>query len=128
MWRLGEGTPIEFAPRWTGNCTLGRRTKGGWNWSVVAQSVGRMALPYYDDATSLESDPYALVHASVQKACFPNWKGAHNLTLGVQNVTGTRQPSPILGADDPFSEAFDASRVYGPIEGRRFFLEWAWAL
>lgn len=128
MWRLGEGTPIEFAPRWTGNCTLGRRTKNGWNWSVVAQSVGRMALPYYDDATSLESDPYALVHASVQKACFPNWKGVHNMTLGVQNATGTRQPSPILGAGEPFSEAFDASRVYGPIEGCRFFLEWAWAL
>ena len=38
------------------------------------------------------------------------------------------QRNPFLGIEDPFGEAFDASRVYGPLEGRRAFIEWAWRL
>ena len=44
------------------------------------------------------------------------------VSLGVKNLTNTSQPTPLLGGEDPFGEAFEASRVYGPIEGRRFLL------
>ena len=54
--------------------------------------------------------------------------GRHTLTAGIQNVTDATQPSPLLGVDDPFGDNFEASRVYGPLEGRRVFVEWSWRL
>ncbi|MBT8380351.1 MAG: TonB-dependent receptor [Ignavibacteria bacterium] len=44
-----------------------------------------------------------------------------DLYLGVENLLNYRQVSPIIAADDPFGEYFDASLVWGPIEGRRFY-------
>ena len=35
-----------------------------------------------------------------------------------ENLTGFKQPLPVIGADDPFSTAFDASCVWGPVLGR----------
>ena len=45
-----------------------------------------------------------------------------------QNVTDATQRNPLLGVEDPFGDGFDASRVYGPLEGRRVFVEWRWRL
>lgn len=119
--------PIEFAPHLTTTLTAGKNT-GTWGWDVAAQTVSSMAIPYYDEVHDDESEPYALVHASVHRRWgeLGKGRGEHRLTFGVQNLTNTHQLNPLLGADDPFSDAFDASRVYAPIEQRRFFLEWSW--
>lgn len=42
--------------------------------------------------------------------------------FGVENLTNFRQQSPIISANDPFGNYFDASLVWGPIEGRKFYV------
>ena len=123
----GEGDPVEFAPRWTTNLKLGQ-SRSTWGWNLTAQSVGRMAVPYYDASFTDVSEPYALMHVSVNRSLVTADGSRHTLTAGVQNVTDATQQNPLLGTEDPFGEDFDASRVYGPLEGRRVFLEWTWRL
>lgn len=109
---------IEFAPRWTVNGDCGWRWKD-WSVGLQGQRVGPMRLPAVE-GFALHSDPYTLLHLSCSRKL-----GRHTLRGGWKNLTDTRQPTPLIAADQPFSEAFDASRVYGPIEGRRAFIEWS---
>jgi len=59
---------------------------------------------------------YPLLYAQVTK----RFKGV-DLYVGGENLTNYRQPSPILGADDPFGNGFDASCVWGPLMGIRVY-------
>ena len=45
-----------------------------------------------------------------------------DIYLGVENLTNFKQSNPIIASDDPFGEYFDASLVWGPIDGRKFYL------
>jgi len=123
----GAGDPVEFAPRWTTNLKLGQ-TRSTWGWNLTAQTVGRMTIPYYSERFNEVSEPYALVHVSVNRSHVSKGGGRHTLTAGVQNVTDATQQNPLLGTENPFGEDFDASRVYAPLEGRRLFFEWAWRM
>ena len=38
--------------------------------------------------------------------------------LGVENLFNYKQDYPIISADDPYSEWFDGSMVWGPVFGR----------
>ena len=118
-----------FAPSVTTTLAVGRDRRG-WGWNVNAQTVGVMRLPNNPELGD-ESEPYALVHASVFKrfgtAPTSGHDGRHTITLGVRNAGNAVQSLPLVGADDPFGEDFDASRIYGPIEQRRVFLEWSCA-
>lgn len=41
---------------------------------------------------------------------------------GGENLTGFVQENPILSSENPFSDYFDASMVWGPIMGQKFYL------
>jgi hypothetical protein len=41
--------------------------------------------------------------------------------VGGENLTNFTQDKPILAYQDPYGEHFDASMVWGPILGRRFY-------
>ena len=43
------------------------------------------------------------------------------LYFGGENLTGFRQDSPIIMADAPYSSKFDASCVWGPLSGVKFY-------
>jgi outer membrane receptor for ferrienterochelin and colicin len=45
-----------------------------------------------------------------------------DLYLGVENLTDFTQDNSIIASDDPFGEYFDASLVWGPVDGRKFYL------
>ena len=49
---------------------------------------------------------------------FKTW----SIYLGAENLTGFRQENPVLAADQPFGEYFDASLLWGPIDGRKIYL------
>jgi hypothetical protein len=36
-------------------------------------------------------------------------------------MTNYRQPNPIIGADDPWSQDFDATVIYGPLGGWKVY-------
>ena len=44
-----------------------------------------------------------------------------DLYFGVENLTAFRQEAPIIAADNPFSDYFDAGLVWGPLMGRMFY-------
>ncbi len=40
---------------------------------------------------------------------------------GVENLLDYRQQNPIIHPDDPFGNSFDATNVWGPVQGRRIY-------
>jgi len=130
--------PLEFSPDWMANLTVGY-TAGDWALDLASQAVGTMKLPEYPGQSDASS-PYVLIHLTASRTWHlaspssnghdHNSGGGHHvdndrhiiLSLGVKNLTDTSQPNPLLGTGDPFGEDFDASRIYSPIESRRFLL------
>jgi outer membrane receptor for ferrienterochelin and colicin len=45
-----------------------------------------------------------------------------DIYFGVENLLDFTQDNPIIASDDPFGEYFDASMVWGPVDGRKFYL------
>ncbi|MBL0102894.1 MAG: TonB-dependent receptor [Bacteroidetes bacterium] len=41
---------------------------------------------------------------------------------GAENILDFRQRDPILSADNPFGDTFDATNVWGPLQGRRMYI------
>ncbi|HDJ34232.1 MAG TPA: TonB-dependent receptor [Bacteroidetes bacterium] len=61
-------------------------------------------------------NPYSVINAQITRR-FRYW----NIYLGTENLGNFRQADPILAWDDPFGPYFDASMVWGPIEGRKIY-------
>ncbi|GAB1349417.1 TonB-dependent receptor [Ignavibacteriales bacterium] len=43
------------------------------------------------------------------------------LYVGAENLTDFKQANPVIASDDPFGKYFDASMVWGPVSGRKFY-------
>lgn len=92
-----------------------------WAFDLTTQLNGQTRLP---DTQSLPpeyrkgeySPGYLILHAQVSKRF--KW---FELYAGGENLTDFTQEDPILAADDPFGEDFDASMIWGPLLGRRFY-------
>ena len=48
--------------------------------------------------------------------------GIVDLYVGLENLLDFRQDNPIIASEDPFGEYFDATMVWGPIDGRKFYI------
>ncbi|TBN14456.1 TonB-dependent receptor [Hyunsoonleella pacifica] len=59
----------------------------------------------------------ATLNTQITKVFSPKFE----VYLGGENVTNVRQSNPILAADNPFSENFDSTFVYGPIFGSMYY-------
>ncbi|MGA0818489.1 MAG: TonB-dependent receptor plug domain-containing protein [Schleiferiaceae bacterium] len=102
-----------------------------WFANATWQHYAGMPLPAGPGGTQRENRPrFALLHGQIRRAT--SWGDAY---LGVENALNVRQDEPVLGAvdhlnnhqflgaDDPsFASNFDATRVWGPIFGRMFYL------
>ncbi|MCK9321296.1 MAG: hypothetical protein M0P32_04740, partial [Bacteroidales bacterium] len=62
------------------------------------------------------SDPYIFMLGQVTRK-FKNF----DVYVGCENITNYTQDTPVIGADRPFSNNFDASVVYAPVMGRLFY-------
>lgn len=51
-----------------------------------------------------------------------------SLYLGAENMTNFKQSNPVISADEPFSNDFDASMAWGPISGWKVYLGFRYAL
>lgn len=65
---------------------------------------------------SSESPEFMVMHFQVTKE-FKRFE----LYAGTENLTDFTQQHPIINASNPFSKAFDATQVWGPVEGRRIY-------
>ncbi|MCB0582799.1 MAG: TonB-dependent receptor [Phaeodactylibacter sp.] len=133
---------IEFAQQWSGVGAFNYNwKKTGITFAYTLNVSGPMALPETFDfgpdgqllpaSRPTESDPF-LIHALQVSKAVPAWK--LDLYGGVQNLLDYRQPfSPLVGYNDPnaragFSQNFDTSYAYGPMQGREFYLGLRWSL
>jgi hypothetical protein len=48
--------------------------------------------------------------------------------IGIENLTGYTQENPIISADNPYSPYFDASMVWGPLTGRKFYVGFRYSI
>ncbi|GHA54519.1 TonB-dependent receptor [Pontibacter akesuensis] len=93
-----------------------------WRADLTTQFFGLMPLatlehqPAPTEMQERTSDRFMTVNSQVTRA-FKRW----DVYLGVENLLNYRQPNPIIGADEPFGNNFDASMVWGPITGRTVY-------
>ena len=98
--------------------------KKNWKFDATMILNGRSRLPQSYSSTELSeygdrSPVYVRLNAQITKI----WR-RQNLELyaGCENITGFKQRNPILSPDDPFGPDFDASSVWGPIQGQIAYL------
>ncbi len=93
-----------------------------WQFDFTGQYNGKKNIPntknnpveyQYEDV----SPGYFIIHSQVTR----RFKYLE-LYTGVENLTNFKQSNPIISAEDPFSDYFDASMVWGPITGRMFYI------
>lgn len=90
-----------------------------WIFDVTAQLNGKSRIPTQtgniEDSTF--SPIYPMFFAQVTRK-IKMW----DIYLGCENIAGFRQENPILGAENPYSPAFNSSCVWGPLMGRKIYI------
>lgn len=96
----------------------------GWKFDYTFNYNGSKRIPstsanpvQYQRNTS--SPSYVLMNAQVSKML--GKKHPFELYLGAENLTDYFQKDPIIAADQPFGNYFDAALVWGPVTGRLFY-------
>lgn len=102
---------------------VGYETENQWNFDFTLNWVSSTRLPAIEhnnlpESYSVSTEDYLLGYAHISKMWGEKWE----LFLGVENLFNYRQPDPIIEAENPFSDEFDASLVWGPIFGRNIYI------
>lgn len=97
-----------------------------WQFDLTAQFNGGGRLPDPDKLAPLwEKDfsAFTIFNAQITRY-FRTW----SMYLGSENLTNFVQPNPIIDVHQPFSDKFDATNIWGPTYGRKFYVGMRWAL
>lgn len=89
-----------------------------WVFNTTYQVNGKMRLPYMNGYES--EDIYSPVYPVLFFQATKNWRRAE-LYAGVENILDYKQDDPIRSWQNPYSEEFDASMIWGPVEGRKIY-------
>ena len=96
----------------------------GWKFDYTISYNSRKRLPstqqnpvQYQRASY--SPAYAVMNAQVTKSF--GKKNLFDVYVGAENLANFYQKNAIIAADEPFSEYFDASLIWGPVVGRMFY-------
>ncbi|MEL7587944.1 MAG: TonB-dependent receptor [Prolixibacteraceae bacterium] len=90
-----------------------------WMFDYNAQLNGGGRLPIVAGSqlnSPTEFPSYTVINAQVTRY-FRYW----NLYAGAENLLDYTQDHPVLDAERPFGNEFDATRIWGPVMGRRFY-------
>lgn len=90
---------------------------GLWQFDGSLQLNGPVRIPksVVSDGTHYSSS-YPQLSLQVTR-----WFRNFSVYVGGENLTNYKQQNPIIGADGPFSTAFDATQVWAPIHGRMLY-------
>jgi hypothetical protein len=84
-----------------------------WQFDMTNQFIGKAKLPYLKGGKYENYSPaFYQLHMQVTRR-FKKF----DIYLAAENLTNYKQDHPIISADDPFSENFDATRIWGPVSG-----------
>ncbi len=120
-----DGNLVEspLMSRFKGLLTTSYRTKlEKWQFDFTAQFNGPGRIP--STAANPEEyrrddkfKAYNIFNAQITKF-FKRW----SIYVGVENIFNFTQKDPIIAVTDPFGDYFDSSLIWGPIDGRKFYL------
>lgn len=68
-------------------------------------------------------DAYPVLNAQILK-----WFRWGNIYIGGENLTNFKQKNPIIGYDDPWGDNFDATMIWGPVDGIMVYAGIKWKL
>ncbi|MDL5049440.1 TonB-dependent receptor [Oscillatoria amoena NRMC-F 0135] len=98
---------------------LAYETKSKWKFDYTVQWLDRQRIP--DTSENIPeyqlsdwSSAYFLMSAQITKDLKERW----SFYVGVENLNNFVLSNPIIAADQPFSQYFDSSLVWGPVFGR----------
>ncbi len=114
-----------FVNRYKGLVTMSY-APGTWQFDFTTQFNGDSRVPNLsgnatavENGQNIERSPfYVIMNAQVTKKLGKCWE----LYAGGENLTNYTQDYPIISANDPMSDDFDASMVWGPLSGIRAYL------
>ena len=114
-----------FVNRYKGLVTFSYAPKT-WQFDFTTQFNGDSRVPDLSgNATAManhqnigRSPFYVIMNAQITKKIGEHWE----LYVGGENLTNYKQDYPIISAENPTSEDFDASMVWGPLSGIRGYL------
>ena len=114
-----------FVNRYKGLVTMSY-APGTWQFDFTTQFNGDSRVPDLSgNATAVahhqdirRSPFYVIMNAQIMKKLGEHWE----LYVGGENLTNYKQKYPIISAENPTSEDFDASMVWGPLSGIRAYV------
>jgi outer membrane receptor for ferrienterochelin and colicin len=106
-------------PKYRAFANIAYATKSNWKFDLTVQKIGKQRLPgTIENPEQFQlasySDEYWNINTQVTKDFGKRWSAY----LGVENLANFKLRNPIVAANDPFSQYFDASMVWGPVFGR----------
>lgn len=118
-----------YVSKYKGLLTLSYATKyDKWMFDFTLQLNGKSRLP---NAVMLPATPvydnYSPAYAFLLGQITRKFR-TFDLYIGSENMADYMQHSPIMGAAKPFSKAFDASMIWGPIMGRMVYGGIRWTI
>lgn len=106
-----------YVSKWKGLVVLSYKTKyDKWMFDLTTQFNGEQRLPNNIAEKQGYAKPYLFMLGQITR----KFKDL-DVYIGCENITNYVQHMPVIGADQPFSNNFDASVVYAPIMGRTFY-------
>ena len=91
-----------------------------WKFDLTAQFNGSSRLPNLSNnsyhVAEERSPAYPLYFAQITKKT-----KRLDIYAGCENILNYKQKNPIIDAENPFGTTFDASRIWGPLMGRKIY-------
>jgi outer membrane receptor for ferrienterochelin and colicin len=115
-----DGNLIEkpYTSRWKALIVNNVRTnRSSWMFDLTTQFNGGVRLPNTNNTRPEYSKPYWIMHVQITK----RFKYV-DIYLGCENILNQIQHDPIISPENPFSDNFDATIVYGSLMNRVFYL------
>jgi len=100
-----------------------------WQFDVTLQfnGGGRMPDPYQLSDGSMSWNEsfgsYQFLNAQITK-----WFRWGNIYIGGENLTNFKQKNPIVDSNNPWGDAFDATMIWGPVDGIMVYAGIKWKL
>ena len=93
-----------------------------WTFDLTMQWIDKQRIPTTaknlpENIRATESPSFVLFNTQVTR----NFSKRFAVYMGMENILDYRQDDPIIAADNPFGNNFDASLVWGPIFGRNIY-------
>ncbi len=108
---------------------LGYETRNNWKFDYTIQWVSSKRIPsvhaHHGGLNPESRSPdFTLMNAQVSKT----WNDVFEVYIGGENLTNYMMHAPVLGADNPWGQGFDATMIWGPVMGRNVYAGFRWKI